>query len=338
MKRAWQGWVELLSTRERGTVLAAFRIAVAGVILYSLLSIGVHGLVPALWVDAAYGGLAKLGDGGPIVSALGGPTPGTIWTLYAVAFASTVAMLLGIGGRIAIAIVALSYSPMATINPDAYGGYDFMIGNAVWMLLLGQANATLSLDCRRRTGRWTSDALVHAWPRYVIVFQLVVIYTSTGMHKLSADWVPGGTHAALYWVFQDPTWNRFDLRELSARFYVLTQIGTAVTWWWEVTGFSLLLVYWFRYTADRPGRVRAAFNRFDLRKPWAIVGVALHCGILVLLNVGPFSFISLAYYLCLWTPDELEQALARLRRFRACSGAAHAGVRDNRIVLGRERG
>ena len=147
----------------------------------------------------------------------------------------------------------------------------------------------------------------------MIVFQLVTIYTCTGLHKLSADWVPGGTHAALYWVFQDPTWNRFDLRELSARFYVLTQIGTAATWWWEVTSVLMLLVFWFRYTADRPGRIRAAFNRFDLRKPWAAIGVALHFRILVLLNEGPFSLISLAYYLCLWRPDEIERVLARGR-------------------------
>jgi hypothetical protein len=313
MTRAWRGWVELLSRKERGTNFAMFRIAVAGVILYSLLSVGLHGLVPVLWVDAAYGGCSKLGSGGLVPSLLGGPTPTVAWTLYAIAFSCASAMLLGAGGRVPIAFLALSYTPLATINPEAYGGYDLMIGNAVWMLLLGDANATLSLDCRRRTGRWTSDALVSAWPRYVIVFQLVTIYTCTGLHKLSADWVPGGPHAALYWVFQDPTWNRFDLRELSARFYVLTQIGTAATWWWEVTSVLMLLVLWFRYTADRPGRIRAAFNRFDLRKPWAAIGVALHFGILVLLNVGPFSLISLAYYLCLWRPDEVERVLARFR-------------------------
>jgi hypothetical protein len=305
MRRAWRGWVDLLARRERGTSLAAFRIAVAGVILYSLLSVGLHGLVPVLWIDTNHGGFAEVGRIAGVARLLGETTPGVVWTLYTVALVSATAMLAGVGGRIPIALVALSYTPVATINSEAYGGYDLMIGNAVWMLLLGDATATMSVDCRRRTGAWTSDALVSAWPRYVLVFQLVTIYTSTGLHKLSADWVPGGTHAALYWVFQDPTWNRFDLRELSAQFYPLTQIGTALTWWWEVTTWSLLLVYWYRYTADRPGRVRALFNRVDLRKPWAAIGVGVHIGILVLLNVGPFSFISLAYYLCLWTPDEL---------------------------------
>jgi hypothetical protein len=324
MTRAWRAWVVLLSRRERGTSFALLRIAVAAVILYSLLSVGLHGLVPVLWIDAAHGGFARLGNSDLVPALLGGPTPTVVWTLYTVALVGAVGMLLGVGGRVPIVLVALSYTPVATSNPEAYGGYDLMISNAVWMLLLGNATATLSVDCRRRTGGWTSDVLVPAWPRYVLVFQLVAIYTSTGLHKLSADWVPGGTHAALYWVFQDPTWNRFDLRELSARFYVLTQIGTAATWWWEVTSAGLLLVYWYRYTADRPGRIRAAMGRFDLRKPWAVIGVSLHLGILVLLNVGPFSFISLAYYLCLWTPDEIERALARLR--------PDAGVRHKRIV------
>ena len=73
-------------------------------------------------------------------------------------------------------------------------------------------------------------------------------------------------------------------------------------WWWEVLAPLLLVVYWARHTAARGGRVRRALNRFDLRIPWAAIGISLHLGILVLINVGPFSWISLAYYLCLVPP------------------------------------
>jgi hypothetical protein len=46
--------------------------------------------------------------------------------------------------------------------------------------------------------------------------------------------------------------------------------------------------------------------RWDLRKPFVLVGVGLHLGILLTLEVGPFSLVSLAYYLALFSPDDRE--------------------------------
>ena len=312
MRRWWAAWVALLSRQEDGVVLALFRIATALVVLYSLWSIAAADLVGMLWIDDAHGGYRNLPADRWVLRMLGGATPKAIGSLFTISAIAAVAMAVGIGGRIPILVLVLAYPPMATVNGDASGGYDLMIGGALWLLVLGDATATASLDCRRRTGSWLSERLVPAWPRYIAVFQLIVIYTSTGLHKLSADWVPGGSHSALYWVSQDPTWNRFDLRESAAQLYIVTQGATLVTWCWEVGTVLMLLVFYFRYTADRPGRLRAAFNRFDLRKPWALIGVGLHVGILILLQVGPFSWISLAFYICLWTPKEIQFAL-RLR-------------------------
>ena len=56
----------------------------------------------------------------------------------------------------------------------------------------------------------------------------------------------------------------------------------------------------------RGGRLRRWVLRYDLRKPFAAIGVGLHLGILALLNVGPFSPISLSYYLCLIPPRVSE--------------------------------
>ena len=38
----------------------------------------------------------------------------------------------------------------------------------------------------------------------------------------------------------------------------------------------------------------------------------MHLGILVLLDVGPFSLVSLAYYVCLWSPAALERTFSAL--------------------------
>lgn len=301
MKRTWAAWVALLSVREPGTSLARFRIAVGLVILYSLLSVVAADLVDVMWVDAEYGGLQTLDTRHWLVGLLGGRTPAAAWTLVGGGLGLGAMLALGLGGRVTALLALQVYYAITTAKPTLAGGYDTLVTNALWILVFAQSTATLSLDCRLRTGRWTSDRPVPAWPRYLLVLQLIVVYGTTGLYKLSPVWTPGGDLSALYWVFQEPTWRRFDMQWTAAAFWV-TQLATAVTWWWEVLTPLMLLVYWLRRTADRGGRLRRAFNRFDLRKPWAATGIGLHLGILVLLNVGPFSWISMAYYLCLIPP------------------------------------
>jgi hypothetical protein len=308
MRRLWRGWVELTSVRERASTLACFRIAVALVIAYSVVGVVAAGLVEVLWIDDAFGGMRPAPSGFWLLDALGGSTPLVVWSLVGVTLAASAAMAIGLGGRFAVLVALLCYRAVSTSGQSS-GGYDSMIFNAAWLLVLADSTATLSLDCRRQSGAWISDALVPAWPRYLVVFQLVVIYTFTGFQKTSASWTAADGYSALYWFLQDPTWIRFD-SDWTAELYPLTQILTAIVWHFETCAPLLLLVFYFRKTRDRSGRLRAWFNRWDLRKPFAVVGIGMHLGILVLMNMGPFSWISLGYYLCLWRPEEIE-AVAR---------------------------
>ena len=316
MIRAWWAWLRWLEAREAGTTLAVLRIAVAVVVLGTLASVAMADLVDVLWVDTAHGGYRRLAGSHFVLRLLGGARPEVMWSLLAVASAGAVALLLGLGGRATAAITLTAFHPLVTVNADASGGSDGMITNALWLFVLGDATATLSLDCRRRRGTWRSDTQVAAWPRHLFVLQLVIVYTATGLHKMSIDWVPGGTHAALWWVFHDPTWCRFDLRDVVARAYAITQFASATTWWWEVTAPVWLVAFWLRATSDRAGRLRALVRRVDPRLVFTAIGVTLHVGILFTLEVGPFSWISLAYYLALWSPAEIERAGARLLRAR----------------------
>jgi hypothetical protein len=301
MKRAWRAWVQLLSTREPATTLAWFRIALGLVMLYSVTSVMTAGLVEVMWVDAAYGGLQTLDTPHWLLSLLGPRTPTIAWTLGIASLVLATMVAAGLGGRVTMFVALQVYSATVDVKFTLTGGYDAMMIDALWLLVLADSTATLSLDCRRRTGRWRSDRLVAAWPRYLLIFQLLVVYGTTGWHKLSPVWTPGGAHSALYWVFQDPTWRRFDMA-WTAHLYPLTQIATAVTWWWETLAPLLLVVYWLRYTADRGGRLRNFVLRYDPRLLFAAVGVTLHLTILATVNVGPFSWVSLSYYLCLIPP------------------------------------
>ena len=305
--RLWHFFVRLFDQKEAGTSLALFRIALGLTTLYSLLSIAGAGLVGALWTDVQYGGMRHL-TGNFLVQALGGPRPQVVWTLWGLATASALGFTLGLGGRRSARIITLallySYNGLITINPFASGGYDLLMTNAFWVLVFAEPTATLSLRCRWRHQSYVDSAHVSAWPRYVLLVQLFLMYTLTGLQKTALVWTPGGGYEALYWVMQDPTWTRMDMSYIAAYATPLLRIGTALTWHWEQLSFLVLVWLYYRYTASKGGRVRNWVLRRDWRLGWVLIGLLLHINILVFMNVGPFSWVTLSFYFLLCTPEE----------------------------------
>jgi hypothetical protein len=307
----WGRWVALLAEREDGTSLALFRIACGACILYAVGSVVVYGMVPVIWLGPADGGYGPVGAGPRLFQWFGGVTPTTVWAVVGATLLAGLLLMLGAGGRLTALLALQGYMAVTGINGNTLGAYDWLLTNALWLLVLARSTATLSLDCRLRTGRWRSSELVSAWPRYLAIYQIVLVYWSTGMHKLSRSWVPGGGFSALYYILQEPTWQRRDMTWL-AHVYPLTQVATATTWVWEITAPLLLLVLWYRRTRERPGRLRALCNRLPLRGLWVATGVAMHLGILLTMDVGPFSLVALSYYACLFHPDEWRRLGRRL--------------------------
>ena len=310
--RWWRFWVELFSQRERGSTLAALRIGVALALTYSLLSPLAFGIADDLFIHQDHGGIRRI-SGTWLMQLFGGATPAVFWTLYTTSVALTLSLLVGFGGRVVPFLLLQTYGGIIASNPYGSGGYDFLFTNALWLMVLGDVTRTWSVDCKRRTGRWTSDDEVAAWPRYLFVFQLIVMYASTGFRKSSVVWLPSGGYSALYYALMDPNWTRYDLSGV-AWVYPLSQVLSAVAVHWEQLTVLLLVVFYYRYTAKSTGRLRRLFNRWDLRKPWALTGIGLHVSILLLLSVGPFSWISLAYYTSLFTPEEIQAGLRRVKR------------------------
>ena len=315
MKALWTRWVTFLSREEPATGLALFRIGIGACLLWSLGSPVLSGMVDAMWTDKAYGGYRALGDGDRLIALLGGPTPEVIWSLTALGLLAAAALTLGLGGRLTALIALQIFLPLSDVNNHAGGSDDPLLSNALWLLVLARSTQTLSLDCRRRTGSWTSADPAPAWPRMLAVVQLFLLYWSTGLQKVSAYWTPAGEFSALYYILQQPSWQRVDMAWAAHPLvYPLTQLATAVTWVWELAAPLFPLALWWRYTRDRPGRVRALANRIDLRSWMAGVGIVLHMGILISMEVGPFSMIALSFYFCLWHHDEYASGLARIRR------------------------
>jgi hypothetical protein len=308
----WRRWVERCEATESATTLALFRIAIGLCALYTVGSVVGAGLVEVIWVSAAHGGMLPLDEPPWLVAWLGGATPTVAWGLVTAALVGAAGLTLGVGGRPWALATALVTNNLLDLNGHAGGSYDELLANALWLVFLSGGHRTLSLEAWWRTRQWWPEVSVLAFPRWLAIWQLCLMYGTTGLQKLSTYWVPGGESSALYYILQQPTWQRGDMRWV-AHVYPLTQIATTVTWFWEVLAFFWIVTVWYAETPERPGRLRAWSNRWQLRWVFAVIGLVMHAAILITLEVGPFSPLSLAFYVCLAQPAEWERWLGRAR-------------------------
>ncbi len=320
----WRRTVQRMWAPEGGLPLAAFRVLVAVAVLSTVGSAVTHDLIDMVFVDDDFGGYRNLGRGPWLVAWLGGPTPSVVWGLVLGALVSGVALLAGLGGRVTAFLALQVFMALTDLNGHAGGSYDELIKNALWLCVLTPTTATLSADAWILRGRPWRGRPVPAWARAVIVFQIVLVYWTTGLQKVSAYWTPGGDLSALYYILQQPSWQRFDLSFL-AWLFPLTQLATFVTWLWEVTAPLWLLALHYRATRIRPGRLRALSNSLDLRTVYVAVGLFFHAALLVTLEVGPFPLISLAFYPCFWTHEELATMARRAGRALGLTGRSGPG-------------
>lgn len=296
--RPWAAMLRLVDRTEPGTSLAAVRILVGAGVVRTVLAVVWAGALPVVWVDQAHGGYRPLGEVGWLVSALGGASVEVVMSLVFVAMIGGAAVALGVGGPVVARLIGFGtlqvFKAVVELNSHAGGSYDELLENALWLLTLAGPTGTWSLECRRRTGRWWSDQPVAVWPRLLIVYQAVLMYGSTGVQKLSDHWVPGGELSALYYILQQPTWQHADLRWV-AWVYPVTQVATLTSWLWEVTA-PLWLLSVFAQLGQVPGRLGEGLVRWRVRDAYVVVGVVFHLGVAALLDIGSFTWASLALY------------------------------------------
>lgn len=306
----WRAFEGRVSATESATAQALFRIGLGLAVWCSVGPVVWRGLVPVLWVDREDGGMLSLGAGPGLVAALGGPHPSVAWGLVVAVLGAATGLVVGVGGRPAALVALLAMNALAYVNLFAGGSSDLLLTNGLWLVVLGGGHHTLSLAARWRTGRWWPAEQVWAAPRWLAAYQLVLMYTTTGLQKLSVDWVPGGDASALYYILQQPEWQRGSMAWV-APWFPLTQLATAVTWWWEVLSPVWLWATWLAAHPERGGAARAWVARLRVRSVFAAIGIGMHLLILAWMEVGPFSVISLAYYAVMVHPDEWERALRR---------------------------
>lgn len=316
MTQAWQGWVALWGHVEHPRSMALIRICLGLCVLWDLSWVALLDLVEPLFTPH---------DGGGWSGVLNRPHPGwwyqvlpvapqSAWVLWACIWGSALCWTLGLGTRLALLAFVLCSAQAAWIMPNADRGIDILIRNLCLILCCSQCGAWLSLDALRRTGRiWGDDRAVPAWPRHLVICQLIGMYFLAGIQKFGVHWSAFGDFNALYLILQDPAIANADYGWIASQpWLAITRLGTAVTIAWEWSTPLLLLVFWYRHTADRPGRVRAWSNLAQPHWIWAGVGVIFHIGIAATMDLGIFPFAMLATYWAFLHPDELARAWKRV--------------------------
>jgi len=304
IRDAWRAWVALMDRRESASALAAVRIACALVLLCDQLWTNHVGLVMPMWTAApdgfgtAYSGWSdSFGAGG----------------LWALAVASLAFVAVGAFTRPACLVFVLVSAEQSAIAPNCESAIDQLMRVVFIVLALSRCNAKWSIDAvvTRRMGR-PMPALIPAWPRYVLLVQLVWVYFSGGINKSSGAWGPQGGFSALGYALMDPHNGRLD-PDLVATVFPLTRVATALTMAFELTAIAYLLWLYYAATPGRPGRLRRWCNRLRLRWAWLGLGIAFEVGIAIGLKLGAFPFGMLALFPVLLLPAEVERVVGYCR-------------------------
>jgi hypothetical protein len=272
----WRRWVAVMDRKEPATGLALVRIGVAVVLLVDLAWTWRLGLVDAVWSPPPVG--YALGDGRGAV---------------AITAVSLVAIALGAVTRPACIAFVIASARMSAVAPYGESAFDMLARVVMAILALSRCNARWSIDAwvARARGK-PMPAEIPAWPRYLLLLQLVWVYFSAGQNKASAAWGPHGGFTALANALTDPHAARWSPAWIAA-VYPLTRVATALTMAFELGAPLYVVAYARGWT-----RVRWA---------WIALGIAFELGIAATLRLGSFPFGMLALYPVLLTPDELQR-------------------------------
>ena len=298
----WHALVAWLLAEEHGTSLALFRIALGLVVLVDLGDMYRSGAMTLLWMPMESGGLRNPEASG-LLAMIVAPTTASIWSVYGAAMIAAAGLTLGLLSRLCSAVVLLSFLWLVSLFPSATGGHDRLISNALFVFAFARSDVTLSLRCWLADRRWRSATCISGWPRRVLVFQLVLMYVTTGINKLGVVWWPMGDFLAIHYALLLPHWARADWWWI-AWLSPLTKLATLTTLIWETTWWMVPLWLWLRRTEARGGRLRRWASVLNVRRLYVVVGLLMHTSLWLMMSLGPFSAITLAYYFLLYAPDE----------------------------------
>jgi len=209
------------------------------------------------------------------------------------------AVALMLGWRTRTAAVICWVTQLSWLNPLHAGknSGDNVVSVLCFLFVVaamaGHAQRAFALDSPRERKN------MPAWSTRLFQVQLPLIYFFSGFHKLaSADWYRG---EAVYWVFQQPVWSRFDLTGVTDP--LLTAPLTYGSLLFELVVFPVLV--WPRATRN-----------------WVLaLGIVFHVSISATMRVFVFGEVMPIFYLCFFDASPwLERGWTLVRQAGSATG------------------
>ncbi|BBY45932.1 HTTM domain-containing protein [Mycolicibacterium celeriflavum] len=206
---------------------------------------------------------------------------------------SAIAMTVGWHSRVAAILVFILLQSFLRRGAPYFNAGDAILTVVALILVLSSCGAALSMDQRRRTGRfWTAETR-QVWPVRLLQIQLSIIYLATVQAKLAGKpWVEG---SAVYYAWHtDGRWALLTAPEWLSANAILVNV---LTWSTLLIELALAVLVWSRRW------------RF-----WVLLaGVLMHLTIMVNLNVGFFSLAMFVLYLAFVPWDVVERLPRQLK-------------------------
>jgi hypothetical protein len=265
-------WAALWSGRESPWRLGLVRLLLGLVLVVEYAWIAHLDLVVPLFATLEDGGLVE--HGGSWVHAMGP------WATWGTLLGASVALLLGVAPRVAAVVLVVVGAAHGAAVPIAHRAADQLVRDVLCVLVFAETARWGSLAAWWRTGTPLGDGgTVAAWPRRLLVVQLVLVYVFAGLQKVDAAWWPWGGATALFVILSDPAVARFDDGWLRAGGWPVASVLTVATVGFQLA-YPLVLVLW----------------RTRLHTLFLVVGVGFHLGLAATMELGLFPWAMLALY------------------------------------------
>lgn len=305
----WEAWVRIWQGTEHPRSLALVRILLGATITFDFLQMRWYDLVLALFGTQQAGGMSDAASRvtPPLWYQVFPPTEEAAIALHALCTVLAISFLAGFFTRTTSLLLLLSWAQFADILPASDRGIDTLCRDVLALFVFTGAGRWASLDAVMSTGSfWGDGRPIPAWPRKLVVLQIVAMYFLAGVQKTGVHWWPPGHYAALYFILNDPAIGRFDFSWLRhAPFFQLTQLGSLGTILFQDTYPIVLVLRYLHATPEEGGRLRELALRWPrLEWFWIGLGALFHLLLAVTTELGIFPWAMLALYPAWVHPDD----------------------------------
>ncbi|MBI3331663.1 DUF393 domain-containing protein [Candidatus Peregrinibacteria bacterium] len=228
--------------------------------------------------------------------------PQAVVIVYVIMLIACVYAIIGVYPRLMTIVAALLLFSFHERNPLSLGGGDTVLRNAGFLLMLAPCGRAFSKRrWRLQWERWRTKlpllppATMPAWPMWLMLWQLMVIYITTAWDKSLGDmWLNGTAVGSALLHTHFARWPLSWMMVIAVGSPIYTY-GTLI---WEFAWALLLL----------PKRILEALklSHGTVKRGLLIGGILFHGGIFILMDVGSFSPAMLTAYLGVLTEEDFK--------------------------------